>query len=222
VRRIQPEPAADDTRGRPARQHAVDERADGAADDRAGRRARDGRAGASADQGALSDAQIASILDTVNRGEEKEAVLAAAKAKDTKVKMYAQMMMTGHRDANRRLMVVVKKVNITPAQTSLSTQLDNDVTQKLDELRNKQGADFDKLYMDDQVKMHTQVLDLIDNRLLPNVKDANIKSELQQLRASIADHLRRAQDIQSSLSNAPTMPQPQGGQQPSGGQQYPR
>jgi putative membrane protein len=175
--------------------------------------------GATADQGAMTDAQIVAVADTINRGQEKEAVLAAAKAKDGKVKAFALMMATGHRDANRRMMNAVRKANITPQASSLSTQLDSDVSQMLDNLRNKIGAELDKAYLEDQVKLHTQALDLIDNRLLPNAKDATLKSELQQLRASIAEHLRRAQDIQSSLGSSRTNEQPSGAQPPQGGSQ---
>jgi hypothetical protein len=60
-------------------------------------------------------------------------------------------------------------------------------------------SDFDKSYIDAQVKEHKAVVDLIDNQLAPNAKSSEVKALLQSLRPKIEGHLKQAQAIQKAL-----------------------
>ena len=98
-------------------------------------------------------------------------------------------------------MVTSKKMS--PSDNAVAMQLKSDAQSTMDSLKTMSGADFDKAYMDSQVKMHQQVLDLIDNKLIPAAKDADLKTELQTIRPKIAEHLKMATEIQASLSASP-------------------
>jgi putative membrane protein len=62
------------------------------------------------------------------------------------------------------------------------------------------GAAFDKAYIDSQVEMHTTALQLLDTQLIPSAMNAEIKTEMTAMRATVAEHLDAAKDLQSSLS----------------------
>ena len=65
-----------------------------------------------------------------------------------------------------------------------------------DALKGKKGADFDRAYVDDEVKAHQQVLDTIDNQLLPNAQNPELKQLITSVRPVIAQHLDHAKQLQ--------------------------
>ncbi len=144
---------------------------------------------------ALSDAQIVAIADAANKGEVDQGKLAVKKAKDAQVKQFAQMMVTDHTDATNK----VKQLNIQPETTQTSTQLQTDSQNAISSLSGQTGTDFDKAYIDLQVKEHQQVLNDLDQKLIPSAHNADLKKQLTDLRPKIAAHLQQAQQIQQKL-----------------------
>jgi len=49
------------------------------------------------------------------------------------------------------------------------------------------------------VKEHQAVLDMIDQKLLPNAQDAEVKMFLTEVRGKVAMHLQHAQALQSKM-----------------------
>jgi len=151
---------------------------------------------------ALSDEQILQITHTAHAGEMAQAKLARTKAKDAKVKGFASMMLKDHNDADGKGMAVAKKSKLTPASSTESTTLETDAKQNTAAMTGAKGADFDRAYIDAQVKEHQAVLDLIDSRLLPSAKADDVKGLLQTIRPKIEAHLKAAQDLQKGLASA--------------------
>jgi hypothetical protein len=56
--------------------------------------------------------------------------------------------------------------------------------------------------MTSEVKAHKDVLAAIDTRLVPSVKNGELKGIVTEMRRQVADHLARAQDIQRKLDSA--------------------
>jgi putative membrane protein len=156
---------------------------------------------------AFSDEQIAAVSGAANRGEVEQAKLAVGKAKDAKVKKFATMLASHHGDANTAEVALLKKQHLTAEESTTSTQLTLESTRLVESLRPMTGTDFDKAYMDAQVKEHTAILDTMDTKLLPAVKNAELKAGLTAMRAKVETHLKDAQAIQTSLNAAPAAPQ---------------
>ena len=147
----------------------------------------------------LNDAQIAAITDAANKGEIEQAKLALHKAKDPQVKQFAQMMIDHHGAEQKKEQQLCSTLNVQPETTQTSTQLQTDSQNAISSLSSQTGADFDKAYIDLQVKEHKEVLDSIDNKLIPNAKNAQLKSALEAFRPKIQEHLQKAQEIQQKL-----------------------
>jgi len=147
----------------------------------------------------LTDAQIAAITDAANKGEIEQAKLAVRKAKDPQVKAFAQMMIDHHGTEQKKEQQLATTLSLTPETTQTSTQLQTDSQNAISSLSSQNGADFDKAYMDLQVKEHKDVLDAIDNKLIPNAKNAQLKSALEAFRPKVQEHLQKAQEIQQKL-----------------------
>ena len=58
-----------------------------------------------------------------------------------------------------------------------------------------QASTADKDYMTSQVDVHRKVLATIDKELLPNAKNAELKTMLTQTRTAVAKHLQAAEQI---------------------------
>lgn len=151
----------------------------------------------------LTDEQIAMVTDAANTAEVDLAKLAQKNGKNPKVKKFAGMMISDHTQAKQKVGKLVTKLKITPAESKLSGDLKSDAESQTSKLKELKGADFDKAYIDGQVDAHRKVLDAFNNDLIPNAKDAGLKTLLEEIKPKIEAHLKEAQDIQSALASAP-------------------
>jgi putative membrane protein len=145
--------------------------------------------------------QIAQIADTANSGEVEQGRYAALHATNARVKAFAQHMVSAHGAIGQKMTAMLHKEGIVPADSPQSNRLGTDAQQTFATLKTKTGIDFDKAYIDAQVKAHQEVLDTFDNKLIPNAQDASLKANLQQVRPMVAEHLKEAQDIQKALGS---------------------
>ena len=149
----------------------------------------------------LSDGEIYAIEDAANTGEIQMAEIARKQATSAQAKNFAAMMLTHHREAENKLKALAKKENLTMKDDDVSNKLKSDVQSMVSDLRTKKGRDFDTTYIDDQVTAHRSVLDIIDNQLLPSAQNPEVKSLVTESRRVVADHLQKAEDIQSKMQS---------------------
>jgi len=147
----------------------------------------------------LTDAQIAAITDAANKGEIEQAKLALRKAKDPQVKAFAQMMIDHHGAQQKKEQQLATTLNLQPETTQTSTELQTNSQNAITSLGAQTGADFDKAYIDLQVKEHKDVLDAIDTKLIPSAKNAQLKQAITDFRPKVQEHLQKAQDLQQKL-----------------------
>jgi putative membrane protein len=169
-----------------------------------------GTSGTTMDVSNLNDAQLAAVVDALNQGEIQAARVAQTRASSPEVKRFATEMVTAHRDMQNHSKAMLTRLQITPSDNAVSNQLKTDSDTSLAGLQGLRGRDFDRMYMDDQVRMHNRALELVD-RMIPNAKSPEFKSELQNARMKISTHLQDAERIQSSMQKGTTNPQNQTG-----------
>jgi putative membrane protein len=139
-------------------------------------------------------------------GEIEMAQLATKSATNADVKNFAAMMVTQHRDMETKGKTLAAKAKITPAENDASKSLKSDVDSSLATMKGQKGKDFDKAYIDAQVKAHRDVLNMIDNKLLPSAQNGDLKTMLTDARTHVATHLAKAEEIQQKLESAPAKP----------------
>jgi putative membrane protein len=157
----------------------------------------------SATEAPMTDEQIAALLDAANTTEIDEGKVAQTKAKNAEVKAFAKMMVQHHGDAKTKQTKLVQKLAVTPAESDKSKQIQADSKQAMEQLQSLTGPDFDKAYMERMVKAHREVLDLIDSKLLPNTKNAEMKAFITEVRPTIAKHLTDAEALVTKLNTMP-------------------
>lgn len=149
----------------------------------------------------LTDGEIAAIAKAANDGEIEHAKLAKTKAKHKKVKAFAAKMAKDHGDANKREEALLKQANLSMVESEASRKLTEDAKVRTETLASAaKGAEFDRAYMETEVQMHTAVLDMLTNQMLPAAQNAELKAEVETLRAAVEAHLIEAKEIQAELT----------------------
>ena len=152
---------------------------------------------------ALTDANIAALLDEANAADSANGKIASTKGTNPDVKAFGALMMADHHALRKAGRDLVTKLNVTPAPPA-NDELPAKAKMLSDSLTAvKKGAAWDKWYIDHEVMMHQDVLALID-QASSAAQNAELKDLLSKARPNIEMHLKRAQDIQSKLGAAAT------------------
>lgn len=159
-----------------------------------------GEGTSAADTSTLDDGQIVAVVQAADSGEIAQAREALRKAKDGRVKHFAQHMLTDHSAAETKLSGIDGKAGINPQSNATAEQLRTNGEEIMASLKSASGGDFDKAYIDAQVKEHTKVLDLLDNKLVPHAQNADLGKALREIRSKVAAHLKDAEEIQTALN----------------------
>ena len=111
------------------------------------------------------------------------------------VKDFAADMADEHGTARERQTALFTRSGIVPLENATSQELRKDNEQLLASLQGLAGNVFDRTYMDGQVKAHNKVLTLLDTQILPTVLNSELRDEFTGMRADVAEHLMRAQEL---------------------------
>ena len=150
----------------------------------------------------LSDANIAAIVLAANDADIANGKAAKAKTKSGDVRSFAEMMITDHGSSNKQAKDLAGRLKLKPEDNDASNGLKTSSDATRDSLKKLRGAAFDKAYIDNEVAYHTAVLNTIDNTLIPNAQNPDLKTLLQDTRPVVAHHLDRAKEIQGKLGSS--------------------
>lgn len=150
---------------------------------------------------APTDPQIVEIVQTANRIDIEYAHIALRKATDTQVKDFAKQMVSDHTALEKSVAGLAKKLGVKPESSSTSRQLWKQARQERTKLNGLSGKAFDEAYISNEVAFHQEVIDAATKTLIPDAKNAELKSALQGAAPMLQGHLQRAQKIQQSLQS---------------------
>ncbi|HSH39120.1 MAG TPA: DUF4142 domain-containing protein [Chthoniobacterales bacterium] len=147
-----------------------------------------------------NDAQIAMIAVTADNVDIEAGKLAVQKSENKAVKEFAETMVRDHSAVNAKAIALATKLGVTPEESETSKSLKAGGEKMLAKLKAMKGSDFDKAYVDNEVSYHEAVASVLDNTLLPNTKNAELKSLLESARPIFLSHLDHAKMLQQSLN----------------------
>jgi putative membrane protein len=149
---------------------------------------------------APSDAQIVQIVQTANKIDISQARLALKKSQNPQVKDFANQMISDHSSLEKSVADLAKKLNVTPQESDTSKQLDQQAADETKKLKGLSGKAFDQEYASHEVAYHQAVIDAATKTLIPNAKNAEVKSALEGAAPLLQGHLQHAQQLQTELS----------------------
>ncbi len=141
---------------------------------------------------------MAAVLNAANRGEIDQADAAYAKLVDAGVRNFAQMMIDDHQKALTNTTNIMAANKILPHDAAKDAIAIRDKSKQL--ITNFQTAqgNIDRNYMSAQIEEHQQLIDLLDNKMIPSSR-GEVLTLLQTTRFTVQQHLERAKAILGGL-----------------------
>ena len=155
--------------------------------------------GATAQASAPTDPQIVGIVIAADDIDINYAELAMTKAKDEKVRSFAQQMITDHTAVQKSVLALASTLNVTPADSPTSGSLKSQAQEMMQKLRSLKSKEFEKAYIDNEVAYHQAVIGATKAVLIPSAQNPDLKSALQQALPLFEGHLQHAQRVQASV-----------------------
>lgn len=171
------------------------------------------------------DPEVLQFLATVDVGEIEAGRLAQKQARNAEVKSFARTLVTEHQRSLRQDRNIAQAANITldsallagtsgtgsagaagttPGSTSaVASQVSTMHQQAMQHLQSLQAADFDSAFMNAQVMMHQQVLDVLRGAQA-QAQDSTVQQHLTKVTESVQKHLDRARELQQAVMTGGT------------------
>lgn len=147
---------------------------------------------------AMTDADRLHVFITGNQGEVLTSRPVVGELTNPQARQFAQEMISAHTGVVEQAQALDLEPRNNPVSLSM-TQMVEGVARTLDGMS---GAMLDMKYMEAQVTLHGQTLNMLDYVLIPNTRDAAARRLMEQARPAVADHLRRAQAIHHEMMTA--------------------
>ena len=148
----------------------------------------------------LTDPEIASVAVTADKIDIDYANIAKEKSKNKNVLEFAATMAKDHGKVNEQAIALAKKLGVTPQDNPTTQSLMSQASTTKEMLNSKSGADFDKAYIDNEVAYHKAAIDVVQNTLIPDATNPELKSLLESALPIFKGHLEHAEKIQAELS----------------------
>ena len=151
------------------------------------------------EQRGLSDGQLLQVLSTVDTGEIQQAQIALTKATSPQVRNFASDMIGQHTKAKQMGASLASQNNWALRPSPTSDKLQQKGSSTVSKLQGTDTRDFDVLYMQGQVEQHSEVLKMLDEKLIPSASSAGVKQQLTEARAMVQQHLTHAEQLRDAL-----------------------
>ncbi len=148
----------------------------------------------------LSDPEIASVAVAANQIDINYAEIAKEKSKNADILEFAQTMANDHKAVIAQAVALVTKLGVTPKDNAVTQKLQADAEKTKKMLRSKSGAAFNKAYIDNEVAYHKAVISAVEDLLIPESDNKELKELLQNVVPALKTHLMHAEMVQKKFS----------------------
>ena len=146
----------------------------------------------------LSDANVVSVLDTIDVSEIEAAQLAKQKSSSPALRSFATSLVDQHTENMQQTLQLANRMRIQPEKPRLASAMETTHRETMEELRKKSGPAFDRAYLDYQVTMHQQAVELVEDTV-NSVDDTRVRQRLIKMRPELLSHLTSARDLQRQV-----------------------
>ena len=136
---------------------------------------------------------------TANTIDAKLGELAKSRTRSPEVERFATMMVRDHTAVNERAAALAGKLGVKPKDNPVSQSLLAGAAEARAKVEPLQGADFDREYIAREIGYHQDVLDALDEVLIPTTENPELKQLLVEVRPAIAAHLTYARQVDRKL-----------------------
>ena len=148
----------------------------------------------------LSDAEVASVAVTANQIDIEYAEIAQKKSKNADVLKFAETMAKDHQSVIDQAVALATKLGVTPKDNATTKSFLADAVKTKAMLNSKKGNAFNKAYIDNEVAYHKAASNEVENVLIPDANNSELKSLLQSALPLFKTHLSHAEMVQKEFN----------------------
>lgn len=150
---------------------------------------------------ALDDPAIAHIAVTANQLDITGAEQALERSSNDAVRAFAQTMIRDHTGVIEQAAALAQRLGVTPKDNATSQALSAQAAEVRRELATLRGAAFDRAYMENEVAYHEAVIAAVEETLLPNTSNGELRQLLQSVVPALRAHLEHARRLSNDLGD---------------------
>ncbi|MGC3937951.1 DUF4142 domain-containing protein [Roseobacter sp. EG26] len=128
----------------------------------------------------LNDLEFAHIAYTADNIDIRYAHLALALSTNPEIHAFANTMISDHNAVNAAALELLDKLGATAQDNFFSQALNEGAEKIIDDFSKLRGAEFDAAYAANELAYHQTVNDLVENTMIPNIENAEVKALFQQ------------------------------------------
>lgn len=147
----------------------------------------------------LNDPEIASVAVVANQIDIDYAKIAIKRSKNKEILKFANRMIEDHNAVIAQAVDLVTKLKVDPKDNAVSQSLLSGAEKMKKKLKKVRKKDFDSLYIENEVEYHKAVIEAINNLLIPESNNAELKGLLEAVIPALEAHLGHAEMIQKNL-----------------------
>src|SRR5687768_10611880 len=147
---------------------------------------------------ALNDPTIVAIFDAANTADIETGQLAIERGTTKEVRDFGAMLVHDHRNVRLQGRDIAQRLGVTPTppadDASATAHSDAMAT-----LRSKRGTEFDKAFLDHEVRFHADVINAVQSTLLPAIQNADLKDLVVKVAPAFDAHRIAAANLRKKL-----------------------
>jgi putative membrane protein len=124
----------------------------------------------------MSDVEFAHIAYTADNIDIRYAYLALALSQNPDIHDFANTMIRDHTAVNEAALGLLDKLGATAQDNPVSQSLNANAEEIIDGFVKLRGAEFDAAYAANELAYHQAVNDLVENTMIPNIDNAEVKA----------------------------------------------
>lgn len=131
---------------------------------------------AAEDVAALNDLEYAHVAYTADNIDIRYAHLALALSTNPKIHEFANTMIRDHNAVNTAALDLLDRLGASAQDNFFSRALMEGSEKIIDEFVQLRGAEFDRAYAENELKYHQTVNDLVENTMIPNIDNDEVRA----------------------------------------------
>ncbi len=154
----------------------------------------------------MTDARLVTLLQRVNKEEIAAGKLAEKRGKSAAIRKFGQTLIADHTKSEKEVAQAAKKAKVTPSDSALTTkdkEQEKVDKNKMDQLKQLNGAEFDKTFAQVMSNDHEHMIDVLKNGK-GDLKSDDLKTLVDDTIPVLEEHKKMADDAASKVDRAST------------------
>ncbi|MDA4848160.1 DUF4142 domain-containing protein [Hoeflea poritis] len=147
----------------------------------------------------MSDLEYAHIAYTADNIDIRYAHLALALSTNPEIHKFAKTMIRDHTAVNEAALALLDKLGASAQDNAFSQTLNANAEDIIDNFSKLRGAEFDAAYAANELAYHQAVNDLVENTMIPNIDNDEVRALFEQGLEIFKAHEKHAEMMVKAL-----------------------